>query len=198
VKNPGSTHVYNVISHTYLPKYIRYKNNSATYSYNGGADQSAGNPTINQISGGDYDGGYELIFDPDNISQFQDMSPNDEIKLKFEFEPDDTQSLPSCNFFKGTFKKIKSFANFAKPCDVNNSLESSNIFERDFTTYSPNLSISKRVIKVNGNNYTYTNNTFPQELEANITFEIQVTNSGNLSTIKTKFNGHTSTRRCFA
>jgi len=75
VKNPGSTHVYNVISHTYLPKYIRYKNNSATYSYNGGADQSAGNPTINQISGGDYDGGYELIFDPDNISQFQDMSP---------------------------------------------------------------------------------------------------------------------------
>jgi len=96
-------------------------------------------------------------------------------------------------------RRFKSFDKFCKAmCMLNNFLESSNIFERDFTTYSPNLSISKRVIKVNGNNYTYTNNTFPQELEANITFEIQVTNSGNLSTIKTNFNGHTSTRRCFA
>ncbi|MGB9878932.1 MAG: hypothetical protein ACPLGZ_03000, partial [Candidatus Pelagibacter ubique] len=185
IKNPGSTHIYNVISYTYLPKYLRYKVNSAQYSYNGGTYQSAGNPVINPVSGGDYDGGYELIFNLTNISQFSDLSPNDEVILKFEVEPDTNYSSPSCSFFKGNFKKIKSYAKFAKPCDVNNSEEFSNIYEREFTTFAPDLSISKRVIQINGNNYTYTNNIFPQELGANVTFEIRITNNGNLSTIKT-------------
>lgn len=185
IKNPGSTHIYNVISYTYLPKYLKYKNNSAQYSYNNGPYQSAGNPTINPVSGGDYDGGYELIFNSTNIPQLSDLSPGDEIKIKFEIEPDNSQTYPSCNFLKGSFKKIKSFAKFAKPCDSTNPNEFSNIYERDFTTFAPNLYIEKRIIQINEVNYTYTNNTFPTELGANITFEIRIRNDGNTSTIKT-------------
>ncbi|MGC8943033.1 MAG: hypothetical protein ACP5KX_02855, partial [Caldisericia bacterium] len=186
IKNPGSTHIYNVISYTYLPKYLRYKVNSAQYSYNGGTYQSAGNPVINPVSGGDYDGGYELIFNSTNISQFSDLSPNDEVILKFEVEPDTNYSSPSCSFFKGNFKKIKSYAKFAKPCDVNNSEEFSNIYEREFTTFAPNLSVSKRVVEIDDVLVSPTV-YFPQELGKDILFEIKITNNGDIPTIKTNF-----------
>jgi len=143
IKNPGVTHIYNVVSHTYLPKYINYKANSAQYSYNGGTYQVAGNPTETQITSGNYAGGWELVFNSSNIPNFGDLAPGDEIKIKFGVETDTNYQYPSCNFFKGTFKKIKSFANFAKLCDVTNISETSNIYERDFTTFAPNLSITK-------------------------------------------------------
>ena len=185
VKNPGSTHVYGVIAHIYLPKYLKYSVGSSTYSYNGSSYSVAGDPTTNSITSGDYAGGYELIFNSSNISQFSDFSPQDTVELKFNIEQDTSLLYPSCSFFKSSFKKVEAFVNFAKPCDINNASEASNVFEKDFATYSPNLSISKRVIQVNGENYTYVNNTFPQESGANVTFEIAVSNNGNLQTIKT-------------
>ncbi|MGC8756898.1 MAG: hypothetical protein ACP5QX_00400, partial [Caldisericaceae bacterium] len=183
VSNPGSTHIYNVIITVDMPKYIKYSTNSSVYSYNGGSSQIAGEPAITPISGGDYDGGYELVWDSSKISQLGELAPNDIINLTFNAEPDTS----SCIFFKSSVQKVRAYANFAKPCNVNISDQTSNIFERNFDKYAPNLSMSKSVIQVDGHNYTGDSHWFPRELGSTIVFEVNITNNGNLATIKTNF-----------
>ncbi|BAL80367.1 DUF7619 domain-containing protein [Caldisericum exile] len=187
ISNPGITNIYNASLTVLIPKYISYSANSTTYSYNGGPPQSAGDPMISPISGGDYDGGYELVWDKTKISQLQDLAPNDNIVLKFNIAPDNSQQYSSCAFLKSGFKKVKAYANFAKPCDVNNPSLSSNIFEKDFETSAPDLLMTKKVVQIDNHDILQPVEYFPQELGKEIIFEIKITNNGKASTIKTNF-----------
>ena len=191
IQDPGSTDDYNVILKVDLPKYLRYKSGSGSYSYNSGASQTLSDPSANSISGGDYDGGWELTWDKTKIAEFGDMKPNDYITLNFNVEPDDNNTggqypYASCKFMKSNFQKIEAFANFAKPCNVNNSDQTSNIYETNFTTQKPDLSMTKKVINIDGTDVSSTN-YFPEELGSQIIFEVDITNNGDLSTVKTDF-----------
>ena len=147
-------------------------------------------PSASPINGGDYDGGWELTWDKNSITEFGDMKPDDYITLNFDVEPEDSSNggqydYASCKFMKSNFKKIKAFANFAKPCGVNNSSESSNIYEREFTTFAPDLSVTKKVVEIDGHTYTGNSHWFPLELGSTVTLQIDVKNNGNLTTVKT-------------
>ncbi|MEF3245299.1 MAG: DUF11 domain-containing protein [Caldisericaceae bacterium] len=185
VSNIGTTHVYNAKITVDIPKYLKYSPNSSKYSYNGGAQQSANDPQITQILGGDYAGGYELVWDVSDIPELSDLSPSDYINLTFNVEPD-SPTYTSCDFFRSSFQKVKAYSNFAKPCNSTDPTEVSNVFETNFTTHKADLAMTKMVVNIDGTDVNPAH-YFPRELNSTITFEVGITNNGDLSTLKTNF-----------
>ncbi len=186
ISDPGQTDLYNAAVIVDLPKYIKYESNSAQYTFNNGSAQSAGDPDITSITSGNYSGGYELKWDYNKISELSDLAPGDEIVLTFNILPDDSQTNPSCEFFKNGYQKIKSHLEFAKPCDVDDVNENSVENETNIDLKHANLLVVKKVVSINGSS-SYNSNWhyFPKELGANVTFEVDITNNGDLDTVKT-------------
>lgn len=185
VENQGTTHDYNMELTVDIPKYVKYKSGSGKYTFNNGTEVNLEDPDITSITSGDYAGGYELKWDKNKISEFEDIAPNDVFDIHFELEPDTNEQNPTCEFVKNGYKKIKAYADFAKPCNVNNNTERSAEYEKSFDAKAPDISVTKKTIEVDGNSYTSNSHYFPIELGSTVTFQIDVTNNGNLDTVKT-------------